>query len=535
MNFIKDIKFMAKNTVQLFKMRPSHVSKREREQAIYQKGFARGTDHGLRQLKMYAPGAERGILQGDWSTTINSATSIIRSDFKTLCARSEQAYRISSIARRAINILTQYIVGQGNRPYPSVCYADGTPVDGINNQLSSDWERANDQIIRNGTQELTYYQAQALKFITMAVYGSVLTNTVSSKKGSLLPFAFQILKPYRLDFSKDTMYGGNYEEMPDKLIVHGIEMNEYAEPIKFHFENNRSYSSDNMSIAFYPLETEQYLGLPWLTPVLPQIWDHQQLFDDKMKQSRIGAKLGVKISQSDAGGISKLLQKDSSGNEYFDLDFQGFYMGKDKPEPISFTDPISDTFDPIVRMIMQYVAIGMGFSYQLFTSDLSGANFSSARMNKITDNTYFRTLYKWFVKAECQRTWEKFVYWEVMTGRLSKFGIGLSEYQKDPWKYNQCFHLPMDGEDWVDPLKDVQATVLAYKLGQITLQEICARSGKHWKAVLRQLAKERETLKEMNMEYLLPENVNNIAPEPNGEPVEQNSNANNGENVNENT
>jgi capsid protein len=281
-----------------------------------------------------------------------------------------------------------------------------------------------------------------------------------------------------------------------------------------------------MSLCFYPIETEQYLGLPWLTPVLPQIWDDQQLFDDKLKQSRIGARLGVKISQHDVGAVTDLLATDSSsGDEYFELDFQGFYGGKDKPEPISITDPIKDTFKALVDMTMQRVAIGLGFSYQLFTSDLSGANFSSARMNTINDSLGFRTLYKWFVKARCQRRWEQFVYSEVLTGRLSDLGVTMAEYQRDPWTFNQCFHLPMDGQEWVDPLKDIQATVLAYKTGQITYQEICSRTGKHWQSVLKQLEIERKEFESRGLQNLLPENIDKKEPvnnEQNG--VNQNEN-----------
>jgi len=126
-----------------------------------------------------------------------------------------------------------------------------------------------------------------------------------------------------------------------------------------------------------------------------------------MNQSRIGAKLGMKFDQSDGGALSNLLQTSSEGYGFMELDFQGGYIGKTKPEPISITDPISDTFKALIEMEMQYIAIGLGFSYQLFTTDLAGANFSSARINTINDNAGFRTLYKWFVKARCQKRWEK--------------------------------------------------------------------------------------------------------------------------------
>jgi capsid protein len=528
------------NTRRAIDCRPSRVTREMREQQLLQTGYRRGQDNIKKLFSNYFPGAEHGIMQGDWSTYLNTAVSVIRKDFKALCARSEQAYRTNAIARRAINILGQCIVGQGNRPYPVVRDAAGEPIEGINSQLSSDWERFNDQSIRNGTQELTDYQCQLLDFITICTYGSVLHNTVNSKKGSLLPFAFQSLKPYRLDFSKDTYYGTNSSIVDTKTIMHGMGLNEYGEPLRFYLEDGRTYEADKMSITFYPLETELYLGIPWLTPVLPQVWDHQQLFDDKMKQSRIGSRLGVKTGKRDAGDINNLLNKDTNGNDYFDLDFLGFYMGNDKPEPISMTDPISDTFKALIDMQMQYIAIGLGFSYQLFTTDLADATFSSARMNKINDSVGFSCLNKWFIKARNQKRWEKFVYWEVLTGRLAKYGVSLTEYNRDPWFFNQCFHLPMEGEAWVDPLKDIQALILAYKTGQITYQEICSKTGKHWKATLKQLAVERKELIGSGMSHLLPENISAKAPagDAYAEPATNDSNTdptNEEDNKNENT
>jgi len=94
-----------------------------------------------------------------------------------------------------------------------------------------------------------------------------------------------------------------------------------------------------------------------------------------------------------------------------------------------------------------------------------------------------------------------------MTGRLSQYGVTMSEYKRDPWFFNQCFHLPMDGQEWVDPLKDIQAIILAYKTGQITYQEICSKTGKHWKSVIKQLQAEKKILSEAGLQNLLPENV----------------------------
>jgi capsid protein len=91
---------------------------------------------------------------------------------------------------------------------------------------------------------------------------------------------------------------------------------------------------------------------------------------------------------------------------------------------------------------------------------------------------------------------------EFLTGRIGG-GYSATQYQNNPWYYNQCFWLP-EGEDWVDPLKDAQALVLAYKSGWMTLQSICALKGLDWQSVLTQRKIEKEFLVKEGLQELLP-------------------------------
>jgi len=512
MKFINDIardfKHLSKAVRFGFKTLPTVRDKREIIQRSCQHGYEHGYDLGLRKARMYHPGADTGVLHNDWLTQNKTAISVIRDDFKTLCARSELAYRTDPAARRAVGILSHYMVGQGNQPYPAVKLENGDMVEGINGQLARDWERFNDQGVRNGNQQLTIYQFQLLKCITEIVYGSVLQNTIKSRDGSLLPYSFQALKPTRLDFSKDTYWEETYKQTLENPIIHGIQLNKYGEATSYYFENESgARSAKDIDLTFYPIETEQYLGLPWLTPVLPAIWDRQQLVADKLSQSRIGARLGMHMPKADQEGVQNLISTDSNGTEYFNFDFQGLYFSDKKPTPIAMTDPISTTFQPLMEMIFLEIALGLGFSGQKLTSIVNSSNFSSPRINVIDDNKFFRILWRHFINNSCRCDWNRFVDMEVMTGRLMKYGIGYQQYLSDPWYYNQCYWLPRDGEDWIDPLKDAQALILLYKSGQITYQELCTRQGKSYKSVLKQLQKEREEITSAGLESILPENI----------------------------
>ena len=513
MGIKKNLAFMSKIIDYGMKNLPSKVDSRKRFRDYGNRMFNHGLIQGARRISNYHPGADTGIIRGDWINSTKSITSVISEDFQKICARAENAYRTDAVTKRVISILASFIVGEGNQPTPSVRMNNGEMVEGVNNQLSSDWERFNDEGIRNGTMHLTMYQGQWLKCVTMLTYGSVIQNLIRSRKGSLLPFSFQVLKPTRLDFSKDNYLNSNSKEIDvSNKILHGMKLNKYGEALGYYFDGeNFMRNADNIDLTFFPIETEQYLGLSWLTPILPAVHDRQQLLSDKLKISRIAAKLGIQMPRNLQEGIEGLTETSDTGESYLDLDFQGLFFSDGVVTTIPITDPIADTFEPLIKMTMQEIAMGAGFSYQRLTSDLQDANFSGARTNTIADKKFFNQLFRFFVKSSHQLDWNRFVEWEAFVGRLEKHGVSYSKYLDNPWYYNQCYWLPRSGEDWVDPLKDAQALILMYKTGQITYQQLCSMAGKNYKSIIKQLAKEREEITAAGLEHMLPENISTSA------------------------
>ncbi len=512
MNFWHDIKHVANGIARVYNSRPSKVLRAQKERSKLNYAYQRGIEAGVDRVRNYGPGADIGAQNADWQFRITSFADLIRQDFKIICARAEGLYRAYPVARRAITLLTNNVVGSGIRPYPAIRYANGEQPKHVNERLANDWERFVNQSIRNGVSVETYYQGQALDFVTMATYGSVLHNIISSKKGSLLPYSFQTLKPTRLDFSKDTIFESL--KLASTKILHGIEINSFGEPVAFHLENEGRFTVDRMMLSFIPIEAEQYLGLSWLYPVMMAMNDQNQLFGDQLKLSRMCTKLGIWTDREDKSSLSAAMNDVLNmgdgyltGNNYIELDSPGLFCSKTKPEPVQINNAVKENLKPLIDMVMGYIAMGMGFSYQAFTTDLNGANYSSGRLNTIGDNRGYTCTFKKFIDCNESQKWKKFVEWEVLTGRLVEFGVTPSVYYKDPDYYNQVLWLPMDYQEWVDPLNDMQALILAYKSGQITFRELCAKSGKNLSTHIKEIAEERQALIDSGLEHLLPENI----------------------------
>jgi capsid protein len=214
--------------------------------------------------------------------------------------------------------------------------------------------------------------------------------------------------------------------------------------------------------------------------------------------------MGIWTEKEDRSDLADLVKTDTADEEddqYMPIDKAFLMNTKKKPEAIQLSDDIGEGFETLVKMNILEVGIGLGFSYQLLTTDLEGMNFASSRANKINDSRFFRCLYKWVVKQCCQYQWEKFVEWEILTGKIP--GLGYSQFIQDSWIYTQAFWLP-EGDDWVDPYKDAQAAELYYKLGVMTFQQMCSARGLDHIAVLEQRRTEKALFNEYGLEEIQP-------------------------------
>ena len=106
----------------------------------------------------------------------------------------------------------------------------------------------------------------------------------------------------------------------------------------------------------------------------------------------------------------------------------------------------------------------MGLTYELLTGDLSQVNYSSIRAGLIEFRRRIEALqWQLLIPGLCQPVWRRFVAVGQATGALPPGLIGAE------WTAPRF--------EAVDPLKDVQADILAVRAGLMTLKEAIARQG----------------------------------------------------------
>ena len=447
------------------------------------------------RFSMYYDGASTSRTRTDWGITTDTPYNNLSGDLKKLISRARESTDNNGLSQNIDNVYCSNVVKTGIKPEPVVMGLDGeTPDEELNKILADGWNRYNDQWDRSGYG--TYYEWQGIALRTIINSGSVLRNTVPSKKGDYLPFANQMIEPDRLDWSHDLWTKPmSSDAAPGKQTQFGMELDEWGVPLRFWVLGIKNpIDAANMDIRYVRRRTEQFIGVPWKAPVLKSLWDLDKLLEDKFMSSRILAMIALWTKADDAPRLAG----GADSNNRIKWEPARIMYSKNKPEVIQAADSIADTFDPLCRLIQRTISIGTGLSYQILTKDLVGMNFAASRANILEDRRLFEMVQKWYIKNFCQRDWENYVYQMFLSGKMSPLGI--SDYQADPWRFNQCYW-QSPGWDWVDPLKDANAAIELRKNNMLSLKDYYSSGGQNYKAELRQIAKEKAYLAELETEY----------------------------------
>lgn len=438
--------------------------------------------------------ANTGRWENDWSSSRGTPYDDIKGGLNRAIARSRREIDNSGFAQNARNIIVDNVVSTGIRPIPTVRKVNGEPNDIINQDLRRAWEVFNDEFDRS--KRSTFYEMQSLALSTIFSSGSILTNQVRSE-GTLLPIAYQFREPDRLDYSKDFSTKSLYANSNVKQVVHGIAIDEYDVPHEYWFQGVKDpISSEFIKLTFKRTRPEQYIGMPWMAPVLKRLWDVRNLIEDQAIKSRMTAMIALWFEGDN--GLPPIGAQDTDDDSF------KWYPGAvgrggigSKPNIIQADDNIKDGYMPIVKLLLREAAVALGVSYYSIARDIEDMNFAGSRAIIIDERRHFTSQIKWFSKEFCQPHYNDFVQWCALTGKVR--GLTIDRFSRDPKRYTNCFWVPVPW-DWVDPVKDVDALIKLKDQGWMTDEMYLQARGVGVKDLYEQLKKEDDMKKEIGIQ-----------------------------------
>ncbi len=431
-------------------------------------------------------GAKVGRRSDGWITSSNDANTEIATDLIRLRNRSRDLVRNNAYAAKAVFALTANLVGTGIIPRARSTHEHGAV------QADQLWARWSQQLDMDGNADFSGIQTLVAR--TLVESGECLVRFLprSAAEGLAVPLQLQVLEPDHLDASRDgaTSHGG--------WIQQGIEFDRLGLRVAYwlfpHHPGAFSHTHGmNISIRvehhdvlhiFDRQRPGQIRGVTWFAPAIVKLRDLDDYDDAELMRKKIEACFVAFVMGSDDADPLGDVDSDEAPVERFEPGMVEYLPpGKD----IKFGQPNSTAgYSDYMRVQLHAVASAVGLTYELLTGDLSQVNYSSIRAGLIEFRRRIKQLQtQLLIPALCQPVWQRFIQTAQAAGTLPP---GDYWAQWTPPRFEA-----------VDPIKDVQADILAVRAGLMTLKEAIARQGYDPSLVLKEISATFEELDELGI------------------------------------
>ena len=134
--------------------------------------------------------------------------------------------------------------------------------------------------------------------------------------------------------------------------------------------------------------------------------------------------------------------------------------------------------------------------YHLVTGDVRQANYSSLRAELVEFRRRVEQLQHGVIAHQlCRPVWARWRQTAVLAGALD-----LPDFARSPARYRPVNWIPPRW-DWVDPLKDIQAQVLAMEAGIISRRKVVEATGYDVEEIDRENAADVKRAAELGLHY----------------------------------
>ena len=132
-------------------------------------------------------------------------------------------------------------------------------------------------------------------------------------------------------------------------------------------------------------------------------------------------------------------------------------------------------FSDFVKSVLRGASSGLGVSYNSLANDLEGVNYSSIRAGLLEERSEWRAVQNWLVECLHEPLFEEWLSTALLAGALrmpngsALPAVKFDKFHAPEWKPRRW--------PWVDPLKDLQAKVMAIEKGLDSRSSTVAEQG----------------------------------------------------------
>jgi lambda family phage portal protein len=491
----------------------SVILKNWNEQIQAQRNLAQRVAKHTAQQRSFQGGLPSRLTSG-FNAFNTSLDTDLYTSLNTLRARSRQLIQNNPYGQKFVRMVASNVVGQGftlqNRAM------DGSKPDTADAKAIEDaftaWSRRG---ICDVTGQLSFAELCRLVMRTVACDGEVLIRKVRGRAINKFGFSLQVLDIDRLLVQDQRKFdNGNMMRM-------GVEINSYGKPVAYwvrsaHPADPFMQSSsapvveripaDEIFHFFIPMRPEQRRGVPWMHAAIERLYHIGELDQSALIAARKGADtLGFFVSPN---GLPPDTDGSGTNSAPIEVSVPGTFDTLPEGYDIKNFDSKypNDVYPAFIKSALRAVASALGVAYNGLANDLEGVNYSSIRSGVLEEREFWMELQDWFTSAFLIPLYDDWLQLSLGMGAITSpagFPLPATKFVKfsaHEWQGRRW--------GWVDPLGDLQASVLAINNGLKSRSRICAEMGMEREQVWAELAREEEEMQAMKLNLAGPPAAN---------------------------
>ena len=462
-------------------------------------------------------GAKRGRTHSDWQAVGTSGNAEIYGSIATLRNRSRDLCRNDDYARGIIRNILKNVVYTGISFQAQVKQLKDTKKNDnrINNAIEEKWQYWSKKKYCDVTGQSSFSELQQLAFKSFLESGEVFIRKVKQPFSDCsIPFALELIEADQVAEDHNTVAPNGNQ------IVMGIELNNWSRPVAYWMYERHPgdfwfgglnaggrASSNVRNLIRVPAEEIIHLfqrerpgdvrGVPILYSTINRLRNLNKYEEAELVAARAAANfMGIVTSPNidlieapntdeDGNPIEGELRPDENLTPGIIR-----YLAEGEDFKSFAPNRPNSAFEGFHRNQLRASAVGAGVAFTGASGDYSQSNYSSSRLELLDIRDVWKMTQKWFINNFLVEVYESWLGQAVLAGCFN-----FPDYEIRPQRYRVIRWTPR-GYSWVDPHKEINATIAAIKSGLTTVTDEVAKQGGDFEENIKAIAREREILEE---------------------------------------
>ena len=440
-----------------------------------------------------------------WAAISKSINVDLREGVDAVRARARDLAQNEPMAKKYLSLVAANVVGSTGIVLQSkIVDPSGKPDKLANDAIESAWYKwSNGACDISGRMSMPDFERAVIKCVARDGEALVYEHVGTDNE---FGYALQLIDINRLATTKNIPAGEK-----QNAVIMGVEIDRNGKPLFYHVYEymygddqtkwtTKPFPADKIIHIFLQDSPEQIRGVSWMHASMIRMFHLKKYQEWAIIAAGVGAsKMGF-FTSPEGDGIDVADGEDATTGELYQ-EAAGGQFGV-LPEGWGF-----ESFNPdyphamyaeFVKTAKRDISSGLGVSYHSLANDLEGVNFSSIRSGTLEEREEWKVIQNWFIGVFLERIYPVWLKHSLLKNAIKSItGTPMPASKLEKFSTHNFLGRRWA---WVDPLKDIQASVEAIDNGLADPHEIASQQGTDIEDVLDGLSAYQQMVKDKGVE-----------------------------------